>query len=87
MSILREAPYSLQYDHVIRVKISACNINGCGEYSDFATDGAKIQTEPATVTTLSEGILTNEMYIQILWTALAGEEMKGSPVTSYHLQA
>lgn len=63
MTVLRAAPYSLQYDSLIRVKVSACNLNGCGTYSDANTIGARIQTEPGVVTTLSEGSLTNYAFI------------------------
>ena len=67
--------------------MSACNLNGCGANSDVNTDGTKVQTEPAAISTLREGSLTNEYYIQVLWDLLTLEEENGSSVTSINLQS
>jgi len=42
MSVLRSGPWSLVFDELIKVKISACNLNGCGEYSDYSPSVARV---------------------------------------------
>lgn len=42
MSVLRSGPWSLVFDELIKVKISACNLNGCGEYSDYSPSAARV---------------------------------------------
>jgi hypothetical protein len=42
MDYVREAPWSLIYDELIKVKVQACNLNGCGLESEANTVGAQI---------------------------------------------
>jgi hypothetical protein len=83
---LRAEPWNLKFDDLIRAKISACNLNGCSEESDSDSQ-TRIETEPGLVSTLVEGILTNEEQIEVKWQPLTTYiETKGSPVTSYNLR-
>ena len=87
LSNLRQAPFSLIFDTLIRAKITACNLNGCGVESLPNTVGARVQTEPDTVYTLVEGQLTDERQIELEWLALTSyEQTRGSIVTSYALR-
>lgn len=61
LTTLRAEPWSLQFDQLIQAQISACNINGCGEYSDLNTIGALVQTEPIAVSMPTEGFLTTQV--------------------------
>ena len=65
--------------------MSACNINGCSDFSAANTLGSTIQIEPGQVTTMAEGPLTTEFYIHVVWDHLDEEEMHGDFVLSYNL--
>lgn len=65
LSVLRAEPYSLLFDSLIRTKLTACNLNGCGEESDANTEGALIQTEPDVVVTMVEGLQTDEANLHV----------------------
>ena len=49
--------------------------------------GAQIQTEPGVITSLVEGALTTQYYIQVLWTNLDVADMNGAAVISFNLQS
>jgi len=40
LSILRQEPWSLEFDDLIQARVQACNLNGCSEQSDLNTVGA-----------------------------------------------
>lgn len=67
MTVLRSSPYNLVFDSLIRVKLTACNLNGCGDESDVNTVGAFVQTEPEAVITMLEGLGTDESNIHVEW--------------------
>lgn len=87
-SILRQAPYLLEQGDTVIAKVQAHNSNGFGEFSDAnpTLTAALIETEPAKMSTLLNGPLTDEEGIDILWTALTGTETGGSEIESYNLQ-
>jgi hypothetical protein len=37
LALFREVPFSLQFDQLVVGKVSACNTNGCGLYSELNT--------------------------------------------------
>lgn len=82
---MRNGVWGLQFNDLVVVQVSACNINGCGAYSEANSVGVRMQTEPVPITTLYEGNRTNEMYIEIKWAALSGNDIRGADILSYHL--
>jgi hypothetical protein len=87
LALLEEDPYNLLFDSLIRVKLTACNLNGCGAESEANTEGAKVQTQPSQIPALFEGKGTNERAVHIEWNALSTyEETRGAAIISYHVR-
>jgi hypothetical protein len=86
LTVLRAAPFELDYPELVFAKVRSMNINGWSSFSEINADGAKILTEPTTVGTPRRGSLTDENYIHIEWDALVDDELRGSEITSYYLQ-
>lgn len=86
-SVLRQAPYSLEYNDLVVAKIKARNsIGWASSYSDENSVGAKIQVLPNQMANVFEGLATDDTRIQISWSALTGDETGGSTILSYNLE-
>ena len=63
-SVLTAAPFSLTFDTLIQAKVRAINRNGASEQSLANEENPsledKIQQEPVTLSTMAEGLSTNE---------------------------
>jgi hypothetical protein len=58
LATLREKQ-NLAFDQTIKAIVSACNKNGCSDFSDLNTLGAQVKTEPLAPAAPVEGTLTN----------------------------
>lgn len=67
LSVLRQAPFNLDYPDLVFAKVRSMNINGWSELSDVNTDGAKILTEPATMAQPTRGELTDQNHVHVVW--------------------
>lgn len=77
----------LVFDQVIKAKVAACNLNGCGSFSELNTVGARVQTEPVPPQMPTEGLLTNMVQVEVEWLEItAYETTRGSQITSYNLR-
>jgi hypothetical protein len=86
-SVLREAPYSLEFTDLVVAKIRARNsIGWANEYSDENTYGAHIQVLPVQMGNPFEGLLTDDTRIQVNWEALTGDDTGGAAILSYNLE-
>jgi hypothetical protein len=83
LTVLRADPYYLEYANLVQAKVKSRNVNGWSEFSDVNTDGGTIQTEPAVMAAPERGVQTDTTKLHIVWTALEGDELRGSFVTSY----
>ena len=86
LTVLREEPYLLQQNDVVKVQVRSYNYNGWSDYSDINQDGGVIQTEPAQVSQPRRGDQTSYNQVHIEWDGLVGDETGGSQITSYYLQ-
>jgi hypothetical protein len=86
LTLLRQAPYSLDYPDLVVVQVRSRNINGWSEYSDLNIEGAIILTEPAQISLPYRGTSTSMAQIHLMWNELVDDELKGAIVTSYYLQ-
>jgi hypothetical protein len=60
-SVLRSAPYSLEYNDLVVAKIKARNTIGWAEeFSDENSSGARIQVLPSQMNIVTEGLLTDD---------------------------
>jgi hypothetical protein len=55
MTVLRASPYSLSYDKVVQVRVSAKNSRGWNTVSPVNTVGANIKTEPLQMSAPTKG--------------------------------
>ncbi len=65
------------------------NLRGWGELSSFNSVGAKVEVVPSQVRQPSDGELTTETQIHLLWNALASQEELGGltcTILSYNIQ-
>jgi hypothetical protein len=65
MADLREAPFSLTYDTLVRAKVLARNERGWSDASDANTEGAKIQVKPLAMGATTRGPLTGPTQIDV----------------------
>ena len=87
MTVLRDSPYSLEFQDYVVVKIRAKNALGWGEYSDLNALMTQIQVEPGQAKPVRRGTLTSTSRIQLLWDPLTTSAETGdSLIRSYHLQ-
>lgn len=87
MTVLRAAPYSLDFRTLIIAKAKARNAIGWNSnYSSLNTIGAKIQREPSQMAVPTRGSLTNFDRVQVNWLALANADTGDSTITSYNLE-
>jgi len=85
MSTLTTSPFSLTFDTLVEVRISATNIIGTSSTSTVNTSGARIRRAPGTmgVVTKASG---DETMMVISWTALTSATDTGnSAITAYNL--
>lgn len=85
LSTLRAAPYSLNFNNLVEIKIRAHNKFGWSNYSPSNVDGARVQVEPVKISKIvlnaTESTLTS---ISLSWTQLASQlETGGSQIQSY----
>ena len=87
VSVLRTAPYFLDFDETVLAKFRASNIYGWSVYSESNSEGAQIQTEPiAPQTPTEDNTQTNEFQLAFGWPELLlHSQNRGSEVLSYHL--
>lgn len=86
-SVLRQSPYSLEYNDLVVVKIRARNSIGMAiEFSDENTLGARIQVVPSKMQNVFEGAATDDTRIQINWNSLTGDQTGGTTILSYNLE-
>jgi len=86
LTVLRAAPYSLEFNDLVVAKARAKNIWGFGAYSENNTAGAYIQTEPnAPASPVLDIALSTLTSIKLDWPALTGLSTGQSPITSYNL--
>jgi hypothetical protein len=72
---------SLPRDSLIRVKVSATNAQGVGQYSEVNTAGATIETVPTSLIVVSYDIpSTTNVATEVVWTALTGSSRGGMNV-------
>jgi hypothetical protein len=57
----------LVFDQTIKAIVSACNQNGCSDYSELNTLGARVKTEPLAPAAPVEGTLTNTHQVEVKW--------------------
>jgi hypothetical protein len=85
-SVLRQQPYNLVFKDPVYAIIKARNIIGWADsYSNENTVYATIQVEPFAMQAPTRGSLTNARQIQIMWSALTGDNTGGSAIQSYNL--
>jgi antitoxin (DNA-binding transcriptional repressor) of toxin-antitoxin stability system len=89
MTVLRAAPYSLQYGALVVAKLRARNAVGWGPYSPENSVGALVQTEPVAAATPAptRGSRTDHTKVEVTWAAMTlPADTGGSAITSYNLQ-
>lgn len=86
LSVLRDTPYSLLYNDVVVATVRSRNSNGWSGDSTPNFEGARILTEPVQMAAPFRGTSTTESQIHVKWVALEGDEIRGSTISSYHLQ-
>jgi hypothetical protein len=85
MATLTASPFSLAFDTLVEVRITATNIIGTGSTSVVNTSGAKIRRAPGTmgVVTKTSG---DETQMVISWTALSSAtDIGNSAILAYNL--
>jgi hypothetical protein len=45
-AVLMKAPFLLEFDDLVQIRVQAKNSRGWSDFSDLNTDGARIQSEP-----------------------------------------
>ena len=87
MSSFEGEPLELPQDTVIKAKVIAVNSRGQSQLSEesIATN-IVVETRPAQVTTLDNGVDTTHEQIHLTWDALSHPDTGSSSITSYHLQ-
>lgn len=86
MSVLRATPYNLIYGQVVKVRISAYNVNGWSVPTESSNSGATVRTEPITMTTPYRGVDTTELQIHVVWASLVAiADIGNSAILSYGL--
>lgn len=86
-SILRKAPYNLEYNDLVVAQVSSKNAIGWAyNYSPDNTIGALIQIEPSQMSDPFRGSSTDDTRIQIDWVALTGSDTGGATILSYNLE-
>lgn len=86
MTHLRAA-YGLARGALVQAQVQAKGLNGWGLWSSLNAAGATVQTEPGPMNPASEGSLTSEAQIEVVWAALTtAAETGGAVITSYNLE-
>lgn len=90
MADLREAPFSLTYDTLVRAKVLARNERGWSAESPANTDGAKVKWKPLAMGNPKglpfRGSETGPTQIDVRWETISTPQDGASPVLSYHLE-
>ena len=90
MADLREAPFSLTYETLVRAKVLARNERGWSAESPANTnpDGAKVQWKPLAMGNPKglpfRGSETGPTQIDVRWETISTPQDGASPVLSYH---
>lgn len=85
LSVLRAAPFSLEFDELISVKARAYNQFGWAEFNQLNDEGARVQSEPSTIDSISLIAPTSTLSTLVVeWPEVT--EDGNSPILSYHLQ-
>jgi hypothetical protein len=86
MSSLTTTPYSLDFDTLILVRISATNSAGTSAWSVDNTSGAKVRSKPGIMSMPTKGAAISETELQITWAAAtAGVGTGNSSILNYKL--
>lgn len=86
-SVLRQAPFNLQYNDLVVARIRARNQIGFAvDFSNENSVGARVQVLPSKMASIYEGLATDDTRIQINWSALEGDETGGAAILSYNLE-
>jgi hypothetical protein len=73
---------SLTVDNLITVKVAATNSVGQGTFSEVNVGGAKIETIPSSISTLSyDSASSTNTAIVLTWSALTGTPAGGASVS------
>jgi hypothetical protein len=90
MSTLTVTPYSLTFNTLIRVQVSASNLQGEGELSDFNTEGALVQQKPDTpsapVWRVDDECTVTTITVEMPRITDLSDEAGGAEITSYNLE-
>jgi hypothetical protein len=90
MAILTSTPYSLTLNTLIRVQVSASNLQGEGEFSDFNIEGALIQQGPNTplspVVRVDDECTVSTITVEMPRITDLSDEAGGTEITSYNLE-
>jgi len=86
IALLRNSPYNLVRLDLIQAEVRAHNVRGWSLYSDFNTIGTTVGTEPDQMTLPTNGVLSDEYMIDVLWDPLTYPANGNSPITSYNLE-
>jgi len=84
MSVLTQAPFSLIFDQVVKVKVRSVNAFGTSQWSDYNSVGAQIRSVPSQMGPLSV-ISKTETEITFAWSELTGALTGNSAIISYNL--
>lgn len=84
MTSLTSSPYSLAFEDLVYVRISAHNSLGYGATSTVNTAGAQIRSVPTAMGTPT-ATAKSDIGMTISWTALTGSDTGDSTITSYDL--
>ena len=64
LTTLRASPFDLAYGALVQARVQAMNANGWGGLSQVNLDGARIQTEPSTMSAPVMGDQTSTSQIE-----------------------
>lgn len=86
MTTLTGSDFNLIYDTLIQARVYAINSKGTGSASATLTSGAQVRTVPTAPAIPFRGDFTDEVMIQVNWTALStAAETGNSAILSYRL--
>ena len=84
MDVLVTAPYSLVFDQLVQVRVTAINSYGPGTPSEVNTDGARARRRPVQIPSVS--VLTfTDTTVTLSWDALVGTDAGNSAILTYDL--